>query len=300
MFPAHSAALKTLACTNRFLATGAADDVVRIFDIKLRKEIGLLSHHQDDITSLKFHKTSHLVTASEDGTIALIRTSDWELLKILKGHSKGVNSISIHPNGSILLSASKDLTIKTWDLTRGVMVLSTTVLQNCEQVEWSINSLQLETDTPSHFIFKFEKLIEFHPITNSSFVKTYDSKIRLHSIRPFVVNGTPVVFAGSEDGTLTIIDLEANVLKSLKVFEGRVKDIDVCDGRKGGLGVLVACCGSDGKIDIIEFKNKASIIDANGPIEDGKEFEGVVVGEYDAKVRLTCIKLMLDNKSKKK
>jgi hypothetical protein len=60
--------------------------------------------------------------------------------------------------------------------------------------------------------------------------------------------------------------------------------------------VLVGCCASDGKVKIVEFGSL-------GLDKDGVEvisFDGIVVGSYDAKVRLTCIKLMIDNKSKKK
>ena len=41
------------------------------------------------ITALEFHKDTHLVSASEDGTVAIFRTSDWECLKVLHGHKYG-------------------------------------------------------------------------------------------------------------------------------------------------------------------------------------------------------------------
>jgi len=48
------------------------------------------------ITSLQFQDRTHLLSASDDGTICIWRTSDWECLKILKGH-KWVTFVS-NPN----------------------------------------------------------------------------------------------------------------------------------------------------------------------------------------------------------
>lgn len=89
----------------------------------MRKEVGTLNHHTGTITSLQFFKRSHLLTSSEDGTIGLLRCSDWELLKTLKGHVGTVHSIAVHPSGKVLLSVGVDLTLKTWDLTRGYFFL---------------------------------------------------------------------------------------------------------------------------------------------------------------------------------
>jgi WD40 repeat protein len=54
-----------------------------------------------------------------DGTLALFRTSDWALLKSLKGHSGRVNHVDVHPTGRVALSVGKDATLRMWDLMRG-------------------------------------------------------------------------------------------------------------------------------------------------------------------------------------
>ena len=71
------------------------------------------------ITHLTFPSRSHLISASEDGTLCLFRARDWAVLRSLKGHKGRVNSVSVHPSGKVALSVGKDRTLYMWDLMRG-------------------------------------------------------------------------------------------------------------------------------------------------------------------------------------
>jgi WD40 repeat protein len=46
------------------------------------------------------------------------------MLRILQGHSDIVRSVSFSPDGTRLLSASQDRTVKLWDFTTGQELLS--------------------------------------------------------------------------------------------------------------------------------------------------------------------------------
>lgn len=71
------------------------------------------------ITHLSFPSRSHLLSASEDGTLCLFRARDWAVLRTLKGHKGRVNSVAVHPSGKVALSVGKDRTLRMWDLMRG-------------------------------------------------------------------------------------------------------------------------------------------------------------------------------------
>jgi WD40 repeat protein len=47
------------------------------------------------VTALRFHAQTHLLSASEDGTVAVYRTSDWECLKVLRGHKYVGRCVSV-------------------------------------------------------------------------------------------------------------------------------------------------------------------------------------------------------------
>jgi WD40 repeat protein len=61
-----------------------------------------------------------LAVAIADGTVTLWSAENGSLLKILKGHSKGVLGISFSPDGKILASASADSSVKLWDIENGI------------------------------------------------------------------------------------------------------------------------------------------------------------------------------------
>lgn len=71
------------------------------------------------ITYLQFLSRSHLLSASEDGTLCLFHARDWTVLRTLKGHKGRVNSVAVHPSGKVALSVGQDRTLRMWDMMRG-------------------------------------------------------------------------------------------------------------------------------------------------------------------------------------
>jgi WD40 repeat protein len=77
-------------------------------------------------------RTHRLIAYSPDGTTALsdhnydndfvlwsVQKHDYEVIKILTGHTDRVNSIVFSPNGQTALSGSLDHTLKLWDIATG-------------------------------------------------------------------------------------------------------------------------------------------------------------------------------------
>lgn len=86
IIPAHTGCIRTVGIGGHFLASGSSDEIIRLYDVKKRKEYGSLGgHHQGDITDIQFHG-KYMLSCSDDHSINLWRTKDWEFLKTLKGH----------------------------------------------------------------------------------------------------------------------------------------------------------------------------------------------------------------------
>ncbi|WRT63591.1 uncharacterized protein IL334_000514 [Kwoniella shivajii] len=161
IFPAHLACIKAVAASKggKWLATGSEDEFVKVWDLRRRKEVGSLSQHTGSITSLHFPTPSHLITTSEDSTLSLFRTSDWALLKSLKGHSGRVNHVDVHPTGRVALSVGKDNTLKMWDLMRGRGAASLPLGSEPEMVKFS--------QTGTHFAVLFPRKIQIYSLVSS-------------------------------------------------------------------------------------------------------------------------------------
>ncbi|KAJ3392857.1 hypothetical protein HDU84_003341 [Entophlyctis sp. JEL0112] len=122
-YPAHISSIKTVAISpsGKFLATGASDEHVKVYSLHRNKEIGTLFHHTGSITDLEFHETGYLFSASEDNMIAIARTSDWEVLKVLK-----------YPDGKPVLVCAGD--------SKKVALCSVVDAGNLEPVQISLSS----------------------------------------------------------------------------------------------------------------------------------------------------------------
>lgn len=121
-FAAHTSCITAIAAASsdsKWLATGAGDETVRVWDLKKKKEVGGLVGHNGTIHSLNFPTRTYLLSADSSGLINLYRTRDWSLLKTLRGHTGKVNACVAHPSGKLALSVGKDGMLRMWDLMRG-------------------------------------------------------------------------------------------------------------------------------------------------------------------------------------
>lgn len=105
----------------------------RIFDLKKRRELGILSLGQREdavgavaVTTMAFddvQEPKHVLTGSRDGRLHLVRAKDWQPLLELGKHtsrkvSNSISAIAIHPGKPLALS-SDGWTWRAWNLATG-------------------------------------------------------------------------------------------------------------------------------------------------------------------------------------
>ena len=102
------------------LATGSADQTVRLWDVETGQCLKILQGHTNQVMSVSFSPDGQtLASASADETVKLWAVRTGQCLKTLQGHTSQVLSISFNPQGNILASSSADETIKLWDINTG-------------------------------------------------------------------------------------------------------------------------------------------------------------------------------------
>ena len=122
--PVHSASdvVLTVAFSpdGTSLATGSADNAIRLFDVVSGKLKFKTEQHADWVMGLGIHPTSNLiVSASRDKTARVIETRRGELEATYQGHSEGVFAAVFSQDGKRAFSAGRDKKIHVWDIKEG-------------------------------------------------------------------------------------------------------------------------------------------------------------------------------------
>ncbi|KAM0274439.1 hypothetical protein ACHAQH_007847 [Verticillium albo-atrum] len=173
LFTAHPSAIRCLAFSapsapipgqeqKVLLASGSTDPKINIYNISAHppkrrdgdemasaalrpilensknRELGAYNPHDSTVTKLDFPTRSKLISASEDSTIAVAKTRNWEPMSTIKapipkaqgrpsgdtaplgGTPAGVNDFAVHPSMKLLISVSKgERCMRLWNLLTG-------------------------------------------------------------------------------------------------------------------------------------------------------------------------------------
>ncbi|KAI0358180.1 WD40 repeat-like protein [Trametes cingulata] len=300
IFPAHVSCIKAVAASpqgGKWLATGSADEIIKVWDLRRRKEIGGLMHHEGSITHLEFPSRSHLISASEDGTLALFSARDWAVLRTLKGHKGRVNSLAVHQSCKVALSVGKDRTLRMWDLMRGKGSASTKLGKEAELVRWSTDGTLFAVQTQNTIDIYNTEMELLHSITHPA---------RLQDIKfcKRADGDGELLFAGGEDKKLSVYDVPKDrtkiptIIAEMVGHTNRVKAVDsiriaLPEGSSRPSTTLVCTISSDGKVRLFDL--------AALPASSEEKTQLEPIAEYDSRgTRLTCLALAdgeMDGKS---
>ena len=107
----------TFGPNGEWLATGGADNVVRIWDVSTGRELRALRGHTGWIKSLAASKDSDLlVSAGNDRVIRLWNVKTGELLKSFTGHAGPIDALVFASDGRWFVSGSSDKTVRIWNV----------------------------------------------------------------------------------------------------------------------------------------------------------------------------------------
>eukprot|EP01124_Arcella_intermedia_P021544 TRINITY_DN302_c0_g2_i1.p1 TRINITY_DN302_c0_g2~~TRINITY_DN302_c0_g2_i1.p1 ORF type:complete len:513 (+),score=150.58 TRINITY_DN302_c0_g2_i1:143-1540(+) len=216
---AHLGCIKAIAASGNWFATGGTDEAIKLFDLVKNREVGSLFLHQDEITCLGFHNDDHLLSGDKTGKLCIWRAKDWQLVRELKGHNDGINSISVHPSGKLALTCSRDRTMRVWNLSNARAAYSQQLSYEAELVCWSMSG-------------------DFYAISSRHKVYVYDTKSgdliysytqpkydAIHSIA-FVKEDE--IASGGEDRKITVWNTKTGSIKAtLEGFGNRVKGLAI-------------------------------------------------------------------------
>ncbi|RYY47207.1 MAG: hypothetical protein EOO06_12890 [Chitinophagaceae bacterium] len=106
----------------RFFATGGADNLVKIWDKNLGKEILTLNDHRDAINALTYSRNGrYLATAGQDNRIFIYNAYNYGLIYTIRT-ARAERAISFSNNNELLASAGYDSVIKIRDFKRDSVI----------------------------------------------------------------------------------------------------------------------------------------------------------------------------------
>jgi hypothetical protein len=108
----HTGGIESLAFSpdGRFLASGAEDKLVKIWDVVTGRDVQTLRGHVNDVTSVAFSPDGELVAAGSLGqTIRLWRLSTGRVIKTLWFREISWHPVVFSPRGQWLALASRDV-----------------------------------------------------------------------------------------------------------------------------------------------------------------------------------------------
>ncbi|MFX1572015.1 MAG: hypothetical protein ACFFB0_04660 [Promethearchaeota archaeon] len=185
------------------LFTGSKDGKLNLWNIAAGTDPTLIGKHDGGITDISIIKNGKMIASSSNDTKITI----WELdsankynkKKDLIGHTEAVLAIDVQTDDNYLISASKDNTIKIWDLKELRWIRSINIHNYMDKYEKNgkdagkevlvkglnyVRNIKISPDNRYIFVSKYNKIVilrnfgnVWHFIQQLKYIKEYDPEL---------------------------------------------------------------------------------------------------------------------------
>ena len=219
---AHCGSIRAICSSKKYVATGSVDEIIHLVNMKHRVDAGAFNLHNGTVTALQFYGSKHLFSASEDNNIAVFSIPKRKCEKILRGHSAAVTALALHSTGKLLLTVSKDKTLRTWNLVKGRSAYIINLKEVANKIQWA--------PCQTKFAVVFDSHVDIYDISTGSVVKSLDKTLFDKRIENVVYLNDQYLIIYGDSSSFVIVDLESDkVVQSVEAHENRIKDMQLVD-----------------------------------------------------------------------
>jgi tricorn protease-like protein len=126
----HSQGVRSVgfAADGQTVASGSADQTVRLWNVETGESKAILRGHSDEVTSVAFAPKANsaatlLATASYDNTVRVWELPSGNTIRVLQGDGTDINTVAFSPDGNTIAGgAGRDGKIWLWEVATGQVV----------------------------------------------------------------------------------------------------------------------------------------------------------------------------------
>ncbi|GFR40822.1 hypothetical protein Agub_g1445, partial [Astrephomene gubernaculifera] len=293
-FAAHKNGVKCLVAAGPYVASGGADDLIHLYDMKAERDLGVLMNPGDGaVPCLEFYtpegrsSPSHMLSGSADGGISIWSCRDWEHLKVMRGHKGSVNSVAVHRSGKLALSTARDGAIRMWNLTKGRCTYTAKLDAEAEVVAFSRSG-------EAYSLICGNKISVHSTAGEGGLLASYTAPRRITCSLP--APSEHLRLLGLEDGSVRVWDVRVREAGGLvggweRAHGSRVRGMAAMQEGDGPLPTSLATASSDGTIKLWDTRRLAGSLGSGGGSQTGSEAvaPAVCTAEISTNARLTCL-----------
>lgn len=92
----HQASIRSVACSSKYMVSSSTDETIEVYNMIRRCHVHTILQHSGTVTSLAFTPDeSHLISTSDDGSIAMFETGTWKIKKLWDKAHKGLGKLTL-------------------------------------------------------------------------------------------------------------------------------------------------------------------------------------------------------------
>lgn len=196
-------------------------------------------------------------------SVHLIDCLSFKVIKTLKLHTKGIQSLTFSNDGKYLISIGnyRECTIAVWDVIEGGLVASSYTLTNINEVKIKLNAPGANlhfTTVGGDQIIQWILTNEDKLLHQETFIQPKNSKfIELTALNYVFVNERDYALIGTSEGEAILFDLSLNEIE----FRRRLSSSEIVDVLTNNDSLVALLTSLDGNIYEWDYKEKLKIDD---------------------------------------